>query len=48
MFNTDQGAQFTNEVFTATLLTHNIHISMDSKGRWKDNVFIERFWRTLK
>lgn len=48
IFNTDQGAQFTSDTFTATLLNHNIHISMDSKGRWKDNVFIERFWRTLK
>lgn len=48
LFNTDQGAQFTSESFTAILLQHNIRISMDSKGRWKDNVFIERFWRTLK
>jgi putative transposase len=48
MFNTDQGAQFTSEAFTTTLLHYNIRISMDSKGRWKDNVFIERFWRTLK
>jgi putative transposase len=48
MFNTDQGAQFTSETFTALLLQHTIRISMDGKGRWKDNVFIERFWRTLK
>lgn len=48
IFNTDQGSQFTSDTFTATLLSHNIRISMDSKGRWKDNVFIERFWRTLK
>jgi putative transposase len=48
IFNTDQGAQFTSEAFTNTLQGHNIQISMDSKGRWKDNVFIERFWRTLK
>jgi putative transposase len=48
IFNTDQGAQFTSEPFTATLLKHGIRISMDSKGRGKDNVFIERFWRTLK
>jgi putative transposase len=48
IFNTDQGAQFTSETFTNILLTHHIRISMDSKGRWKDNVFIERFWRTLK
>jgi len=48
IFNTDQGAQFTSEAFTTALLKHNIRISMDGKGRWKDNVFIERFWRTLK
>jgi len=48
LFNTDQGAQFTSETFTTLLLQHNIPISMDGKGRWKDNVFIERFWRTLK
>lgn len=48
IFNTDQGAQFTSEAFTAALLQHDIRISMDGKGRWKDNVFIERFWRTLK
>lgn len=48
IFNTDQGAQFTADAFTTTLLQHNIRISMDGKGRWKDNVFIERFWRTLK
>jgi putative transposase len=48
IFNTDQGAQFTSETFTASLLQHTIRISMDGKGRWKDNVFIERFWRTLK
>jgi putative transposase len=48
IFNTDQGAQFTSETFTAKLLQHTIRISMDGKGRWKDNVFIERFWRTLK
>jgi putative transposase len=48
IFNTDQGAQFTSEAFTASLLQHTIRISMDGKGRWKDNVFIERFWRTLK
>jgi putative transposase len=48
IFNTDQGAQFTSEAFSAALLQHDIRISMDGKGRWKDNVFIERFWRTLK
>jgi putative transposase len=48
IFNTDQGAQFTSETFTQKLQRHSIRISMDGKGRWKDNVFIERFWRTLK
>ena len=48
IFNTDQGAQFTSETFTQKLHLHSIRISMDGKGRWKDNVFIERFWRTLK
>jgi putative transposase len=48
VFNTDQGAQFTSETFTQRLQQHAIRISMDGKGRWKDNVFIERFWRTLK
>jgi putative transposase len=48
VFNTDQGAQFTSETFTQRLQQHAIRSSMDGKGRWKDNVFIERFWRTLK
>ena len=48
IFNTDQGSQFTSEDFTGILKKHNIRISMDGKGRWIDNVFIERFWRTLK
>lgn len=48
IFNTDQGAQFTCEEFTGVLRQHNIAISMDGKGRWMDNVFIERFWRNLK
>ena len=48
IFNTDQGAQFTSEDFTSTLLQHDIKISMDGKGRALDNVFIERFWRSLK
>jgi len=46
--NTDQGSQFTSEVFTGLLLDHNIQISMDGKGRATDNIFIERFWRSLK
>ena len=48
IFNTDQGSQFTAEVFTNTLRTNNIAISMDGKGRWMDNVFIERLWKSVK
>ncbi len=48
IFNTDQGSQFTSNEFTQVLKDHKIKISMDGKGRWVDNVFIERFWRTLK
>jgi putative transposase len=47
-FNTDQGSQFTCERFIGELKKHEIKISMDGKGRALDNVFIERFWRTLK
>lgn len=47
-FNSDQGSQYTSGEFTDILKENNIKISMDSKGRWIDNVFIERFWRTLK
>jgi putative transposase len=48
IFNTDQGAQFTSEAFTGTLKAAGIRISMDGKGRWVDNVFVERLWRSLK
>jgi len=48
IFNTDQGAQFTSEDFTEGLQDRGIRISMDGKGRWIDNVFIERLWRSLK
>ena len=48
IFNTDQGAQFTSEEFTGTLSAAGVRISMDGKGRWMDNVFIERLWRSLK
>jgi putative transposase len=48
IFNTDQGSQYTSNDFTAKLQQHNIKISMDGKGRWVDNVFIERLWRSLK
>jgi putative transposase len=46
--NTDQGSQFTGSEFIDVLKRHNIAISMDGKGCWRDNVFIERFWKTLK
>ena len=48
IFNTDQGSQFTSEEFTGILKANNIAISMDGKGRWMDNVFIERLWRSVK
>jgi putative transposase len=48
IFNTDQGAQFTDADFTDTLKAHAVAISMDGKGRWIDNVFIERLWRSVK
>ena len=48
IFNTDQGCQFTSEEFTKVLLDKQILISMDGKGRALDNIFIERFWRTIK
>jgi putative transposase len=48
IFNTDQGAQFTSEAFTGVLKGHGIQISMDGKGRWVDNVFVERLWRSVK
>jgi putative transposase len=48
IFNTDQGSQFTSEVFTGLLKGENVQISMDGKGRAIDNIFIERLWRTVK
>lgn len=48
IFNSDQGSQFTSEAFTNILISHNVKISMDGKGRWIDNVFIERLWRSVK
>jgi len=48
IFNTDQGSQFTAEAFTDVLKAHAISISMDGKGRWVDNVFVERLWRSVK
>jgi putative transposase len=46
--NTDQGAQFTSAAFTGLLLDHGIRISMDGRGCWRDNIFVERLWRSLK
>lgn len=48
IFNTDQGSQFTSEAFTGLLLDNGIRISMDGKGCWRDNVFVERLWRSVK
>jgi putative transposase len=48
IFNTDQGSQFTSEAFTARLKKEGIRISMDGKGRWRDNVFVERIWKSIK
>jgi putative transposase len=48
IFNTDQGSQFTSEDFTGTLQNHAVTISMDGKGRYMDNIFVERLWRSLK
>ena len=48
VFNTDQGSQFTSEGFTGLLEQHGVRISMDGKGRYTDNIFVERLWRTVK
>jgi putative transposase len=48
IFNTDQGSQFTSTAFTDVLKDRGIRISMDGKGAWRDNVFVERLWRTIK
>jgi len=48
IFNSDQGSQFTSEAFTSKLKEHGIKISMDGRGRWLDNVFIERLWKSVK
>jgi putative transposase len=48
IFNTDQGSQFTSLEFTNVLIGNNIRISMDGQGRWRDNIFIERLWKTVK
>ena len=48
IFNTDQGSQFTSEAFTDVLKDKGVAIGMDGKGRWVDNVFVERLWRSVK
>ena len=48
IFNTDQGSQFTGQAFTGALADNGIAISMDGKGAWRDNVFVERLWRSIK
>jgi putative transposase len=48
IFNTDQGSQFTGSAFTGVLASNSIAISMDGKGAWRDNVFVERLWRSVK
>ena len=48
IFNTDQGSQFTSSIFTSYLLDNKIKVSMDGRGRCKDNIFVERLWRSVK
>ena len=48
VFNTDQGSQFTSREFTQLLREHSVRISMDGRGRYQDNIFVERLWRTVK
>ena len=48
IFNTDQGSQFTSAAFTGLLLEHAIAVSMDGRGAWRDNVFVERLWKSVK
>jgi len=48
IFNTDQGSQFTDKDFVGLLQKHGIQISMDGKGSWRDNVFVERLWKSVK
>jgi putative transposase len=48
IFNTDQGSQFASAAFTGALAAAGVAVSMDGRGRWMDNVFIERLWRSLK
>ena len=48
IMNVDQGSQFTSSAFISVLEQHNIQISMDGKGCWRDNVFVERLWKSVK
>ena len=48
IFNPDQGSQFTGAAFTGVLADNGVAISMDGRGAWRDNVFVERLWRSLK
>jgi putative transposase len=48
IFNSDQGSQFTSAAFTGLLLDSQVLISMDGRGAWRDNVFVERLWRSVK
>ena len=48
IFNTDQGSQFTSTAFSSVLIDAGVAISMDGKGSWRDNVFVERLWRSVK
>lgn len=48
IFNMDQGSQFTSEEFISAMESRGVRISMDGKGRWKDNIFIERLWKSVK
>ena len=48
IFDTDQGSQFTSAHFTGLLLRNSVKISMDGRGAWRDNVFVERLWRSVK
>jgi putative transposase len=48
LFNSDQGSQFTSEAFTSVLLRNDVAVSMDGKGAWRDNVFVERLWKSVK
>ena len=48
IFNTDQGSQFTSEAFTGLIQSNGIAVSMDGRGAWRDNVFVERLWRSVK